>query len=162
MVGVSLVVLVLIFILILTHKPHQINGSSMEPTFGDGSYIMGVRVSGDHVERGDIVVYESEPGVTYVQRVVGVSGDRLEIKDGILYINGERESSRHYSGSKTLISDSFIGKDCGADMKEVDVLPGGLFVMGDNRKSSYDSRDFGSIDAYKVTDRIEFCYWNCE
>ncbi|MBN2101008.1 signal peptidase I [Candidatus Dojkabacteria bacterium] len=141
--------------------PHQMIGNSMDPALGDGEFVLGKEVSLDQIERGDIIVYRSKRGVDFVHRVVGLPGDKLEIKEGILYINGGRESKEHFEKSHSLFGDDFIGKDCGGDMAVTVVPEGYVFVMGDNRKNSMDSRFLGPVKESAISDRIFLCYWNC-
>jgi signal peptidase I len=105
-------------------------------------------------ERGDIIVFE--PPVSsekpYIKRVIGVAGDTVEIKaDGYVYINGERLEEPYIQGPIT---------ECNARVCEpVTVKEGEIYVLGDNRRNSSDSRIFGPVDIDDIIGKAWLTYW---
>lgn len=142
----SLLSLLLIFGRLFIFTPYQVSGLSMSPTLGDGDKVV---VSGEDVyERGDIIVFNSpvSEGETYIKRVVGVSGDTVSVKDGKVSVNGEEVLNKEQFGT----TESFR-KD---GVSETYVPDGELFVLGDNRENSMDSRIFGTIEISEVRGKM--------
>ncbi|WP_027481639.1 signal peptidase I [Deinococcus pimensis] len=137
----------------------RVDGTSMNPTYESGDRLIlwklprwlhawGLRP--DWPRRGDVVVFKAPPGhpesyetgplgLRYrpylIKRVVGLPGDRIEVRGGLLYRNGER------------VAESYTTGEAGRDEPPVTVPPRHVFVMGDNRRlgESVDSRDFGPV-----------------
>lgn len=112
------------------------------------------------VRRGDIVIFRPphEPDKDYIKRCIATPGDRFEIKDGAVYINGERQEEPYVKGITTY--DNFDSRM--KDELEGIVPEGKLVVMGDNRMNSQDSRYFGYLDLHRVKGRAFVLYWNWE
>jgi len=113
-----------------------VRGASMEPSLRDGDRLVVDRIvcALGAPSRGDIVVLRSpiESGVDYVKRVVGVAGDYVALRGGVLFING------------TAADDSACFPN-GCDVAETRVPESHVFVLGDNRPVSADSRAFGLV-----------------
>jgi len=111
-------------------------------------------------ERKDIVVfkYPLNPGQDYIKRVIGVEGDRIEVKDKKVYLNGEalNENYTVFSDSKILPA-NVQPRD---NMGPLTVPPDSLFVMGDNRDNSYDSRFWHFVDLKAVKGKAFILYWS--
>jgi signal peptidase I len=134
-----------------------IPSASMEPTLHEGDRVLVNKLSYDlhDVHRGDVVVFKRpiEPGELIgdhpenqisdlIKRVVGLPGDTIESRDGDVYVNGER------------LDEPYLPADTpteGLDRQEVP--EGTVFVMGDNRTNSHDSRAFGPIDQSSIVGR---------
>ncbi|MCA1783700.1 MAG: signal peptidase I [Dermatophilaceae bacterium] len=125
--------------------PFEVVSDSMSPTLPVGSTIFVDRVSlhWTGVRAQDLVMIEGVEGST-VKRVVGLSGDRVEILDAVLHINGT-PVLEPYVDSVTL-DGVFFGP--------VEVPPGHVFVLGDNRFDSIDSRGFGPISEDLIEGRV--------
>ena len=136
-VAIGVAVLAAIAIKTFLVQAFVIPTGSMIPTLLEGDRVL-VRKGGfdvSDVQRGDIVVFKnpnripSEPA-HLIKRVMGLPGDVLEARDGVLYVNGEAKVEPYLKpGVRTL------------NLPRTTVEPGHLFMMGDNRENSLDSRD---------------------
>ena len=121
-----------------------VNGTSMVPTYNDGDVL--VTLYTNRVEDNDIAVLWTETlGEYVVKRVIGVEGDHIQIKDGQLFRNGAR------------LYESYLNSQSWADMKDnVDIIvpEGQIFVMGDNRNDSTDSRILGMFSLDDIFGRV--------
>ncbi len=110
--------------------------------------------------RKDIVVfkYPVNPSQDYIKRVVGVQGDTIEIKDKKVYVNGEPQDENYaiYLDNKILPA-NVQGRD---NMGPITVPENSLFVMGDNRDNSYDSRFWKFVDLKSVKGKAFILYWS--
>jgi len=131
-------------------EPVRVESASMEPTLRAGDHLLvDDRAYRDAPpRRGDLVVFE-ESGATLVKRVVAVAGDTVAIEDGVLEVNGSAV------------------EEPAVDPKTVDgmyygparVPAGTVFVLGDNRRHSVDSRQFGPVPVARVTGRVILRWW---
>jgi len=104
----------------------------------------------DQIIRGDIIVFHPPPSAhatdDYIKRVVGLPGDRVEIRNKKTYVNGEQLFEPY------LLENS-------NDFDEIVVPNDSVFVMGDNRNNSADSREWGFLPMENITGRTLFRYW---
>jgi signal peptidase I len=119
--------------------------------FTDGKILIPLKTP----ERGDIVVFEypEDPSKDFIKRVVAVAGDTVSIVDKQLYVNGEPvtdEPYAHYSRLPTHVD----------NMPPLTVPENKLFVMGDNRDNSHDSRFWGFVDLSAVKGEAFMIYWS--
>ena len=128
-------------------EPVQCIGDSMYPTLmnGEGMFTEKLTYTVSAPQRDDIIIcrypYHTEK---CVKRVIAVPGDRISISDGAIYLNGERlDESAYWSG---YIENS--------EMPEVTVPERNLFVVGDNRNNSGDSRHVGFIPYWQVKGKV--------
>ncbi|MCA8959833.1 MAG: signal peptidase I [Planctomycetes bacterium] len=122
---------------------YAISGQSMEPTLHNGERVVihKLPLSLDH---GDMIIFTSpnDPNKNLIKRVIALPGDELEIDHGVVYLNGEK------------LEELYARRDLGRYSSQVShrvIPPGHVFVLGDNRPASQDSRHFGivPIDAIK-------------
>lgn len=120
-------------------------GTSMEPTLHNGTLIISVRPSEkDAITRGDIVIANIEDrktgkSVRVIKRAVGIPGDRIQIKDGGLYINGEWKKTFERI------------REPGKAREEISLGKDEYFLLGDNVNTSGDSRMFGPVKKSCIT-----------
>jgi signal peptidase I len=115
----------------------------------------------ENVHRGDVVVFvfPEDPTKDFIKRVVAIPGDTVEVKDGILFLNGKNASDPHafYSVPQNERSSASERDYFGP----LTIPPGQYFMMGDNRDKSYDSRFWGTVSADAIEGRAMFIYWSC-
>ncbi len=135
-------------------QPFLVDGSSMEPTLHNGQRLLVNKFLYRFAlpREGDIVVfrYPGDQRLRFIKRVVGVPGDRVLIRDSHVYVNGRRLAEEYLGGIKTY-----------GDFGPVKVSAGRLFVLGDNRNNSKDSRypDVGLVPVGNVVGKAFFVYW---
>jgi signal peptidase I len=145
-------------------QPYKIEGGSMETTLLQNQYVLIDKLTPHWAPfgHGDIVVLDppgtslGSNGTPFIKRVIGLSGDRVELRNGKVYVNG------------MVIDEPYLFADDGI-RQPTDPSPGGLtewlvpegelFVMGDHRQNSADSRTFGPIEISHVIGRAWLRYW---
>ncbi|RME90302.1 MAG: signal peptidase I [Anaerolineae bacterium] len=128
----------------------RVDGFSMLPTLNDGEYVLVNRLAYrlGSPQRGDIIVFRFpiNPHQDFIKRVIGLPGEKVEIANGEVYINGARLDETYiaapprYSGTWS-------------------VPPGYLFVLGDNRNDSSDSHTWGLVPMENVIGKAVLVYW---
>lgn len=119
----------------------RVSGYSMFPTFVTGEYIIN-NAFDKHFTRGEIVTFtDLESGDTWVKRVIAVAGDNIHIdpESNAVYLNGEKLEEDYIHSEHTYL-------------EELDVIvpEGHVFVLGDNRDNSKDSRYVGCINTHNI------------
>ncbi len=156
-------------------QPFRIQGSSMDPTFHTDELLMvnkaayfhfdinpwlrifpWVKAEGSHTfwlfggpQRGDVVVFEypRDPSQDYIKRVIGLPGEKVEVKSGVVYINDKP------------LNEPYIKEPPFSAYGPVVVPQDSLFVMGDNRNGSSDSRAWGFLPIDRVIGKALIVYW---
>jgi signal peptidase I len=163
----TLVLTVVIFLVVqaFVAQPYKVQQRSMESTLFSGQYVLVDKLTPRWApySRGDIVVFDPPAswaaetgGVPLIKRVIGLPGDQLELRAGKVLVNGDA------------LPEPYVNTDGGA-AQSTDPYPDGpsqwlvpagdLFVMGDNRENSADSRTFGPIEIGHVVGRAWLRYW---
>jgi signal peptidase I len=157
------VVLTLIIFFVVQNfvaQPYQILQQSMEPTLNPQEYVLVDKLSPhwSNYKRGDIIVFEPPAGfqedgkdIPFIKRVIGVPGDSVEIKDGAVWVNGVKLVEQYVYGDQP--TEAFTSETTWT------VPQGFLFVLGDHREASQDSRLFGPIPRSSVIGRAWLRYW---
>lgn len=132
-------------------RPFIVNGASMDPTLTTGDYLLIDRLSYRlrAPERGDVIVFKSppEPDKYFVKRIVGLPGETVVIKKGIVSII----NTAHPDG--LILDEPFITHKKNDDTMTFTVPANNYFVMGDNRAGSYDSRMWGMLPEKNIGGR---------
>lgn len=160
--GVILAVVLRIFVIGVYFVP---SGSMLE-TIHEGDLILGERVSlflGEPAA-GDVVTFASPltEGETLVKRVVATGGQTIDLRDGRVYVDGELLDEPYVirEGGEPAPTESLSGLGGSAGITYPYTVPEGcLWVMGDNRTNSKDSRYFGPVSVDDVTSRALLIYW---
>jgi signal peptidase I len=150
----SLFIVVYLFIA----QPNQVQGASMEPTFQNGNYIFTSKVTYRFrsPQRGDVIVFHSprNPDIEYIKRIIGLPGDSIMLSNREMYVNGIKLSESYISDATYPIPEGYLKEN-----EAISVPIDQLFVMGDNRPRSSDSRDFGPIKFTSVIGQVFFRYF---
>jgi signal peptidase I len=140
-------------IAVLVYQPARIEGNSMAPLLSDHELIFINRVvyHFEPVQRGDVVVfwYPEDRTKSFIKRIVALPGETVEIRQGLVYIDGVWLPELYVPSQFEDLSDLgpvLVPSEC-------------YFVMGDHRNSSNDSRVFGPIDSRSIYGRAVFAYW---
>ncbi len=112
------------------------------------------KLGANPVHRGDIVVfpYPEDPSIDFIKRVIGIGGDHIRLIGEEVYINGEPERAPYLFFDSNLLGMPYD--------REFTVPKGKLWVMGDNRRNSKDSRYWGFVEEKNVTGQGLFIYWS--
>lgn len=144
-----------------------ISGPSMEPTLYSNNRVLVNKLSYRirEIRRGEIVVFDrvrTENGVEQhddlIKRVIGLGGEAVEIRDCVVYIDGIALSEPYLGADQ--VSEPDPGRRCRVEDRAAETIPEGeIFVMGDNRAESFDSRNFGPIPESLVVGRAFLVLW---
>src|SRR5215471_15387814 len=164
-----LILLIVFFLKIFVGEASMVPTSSMEGTILVGDHLFmskllyGPEIPLLHwrlpmlktIHRSEIVVfrYHKDPSETFLKRVAAVGGSRVEMRDGVLYVNSQAVNEPYavHRGPRHSAHEQ---------MRALVVPPGQLFVMGDNRDNSSDSRDWGFVPVQNVIGEPLLVYWS--
>nr|WP_295973114.1 signal peptidase I [uncultured Bacillus sp.] len=157
-------VLIAFVIRTFVFTPIVVDGESMEPTLKNADRMVVSKIGTP--DRFDIIVFHADKTEDYIKRVIGLPGDKIEYKNDVLYINGKAYEEEYLEDSKkeikqlfgedVLLTEDFTLKD----LWGYETVPENtIFVMGDNRRNSKDSRHIGVIPLDKVVGNTNVIYW---
>lgn len=132
-------------------EPFIVQGASMDPTFSTSQFLIVDRLSYrfEKPERGDVIVfqYPSNPKIFYIKRIIGLPGETLTIKDGVITVSAK-------SLPDITLTEPYIASNHAShDNMQTTLGDNQYFVMGDNRSNSSDSRVWGALDAKFIIGR---------
>jgi len=170
------IVMLIFLALQITVRTYQVEGYSMAPTMDHTDYVLVNKIVYTKLEknvwsnflpfgdmesqevmfpfhspqRGEIVIfkYPQDESREFVKRVVGIPGDMVEIKKGFVYLNSEK------------ITEKYVSYRDNDSTRKFKVGPLSYFVLGDNRISSNDSRDWGVVPAKNIVGKPWFTLWS--
>lgn len=146
-IGLALVIIVFLY------QPVKVEGTSMAPLLSDQEriFINKFVYRFEPIQRGDVVVfwYPLDHTKSFIKRVVGLPGETIQIREGVLYVNGK------------MIPEPYVPPqyEDSSDFGPVRVPKDSFFVLGDHRISSNDSRVFGPVSSQYIYGRAVFAYW---
>lgn len=153
---IVLAVVIAFLMVVFLYQPVKVEGTSMQPELLDQERIFVNKFvyRFEEIHRRDIVVfwYPKDPSKSFIKRVVGVPGDLVSIRDGQVYLNGERVEER-YVPRGYQDADSY---------PPVRVRAGHYYVLGDHRNASNDSRSWGLVPRKYIYGKAVFRYWPVE
>jgi signal peptidase I len=146
-----LLALILVLIINTISTRIRVDGFSMEPTYHNNNYIVVSKLAYKfkEISRGDVIVFEYPlaPDEDFIKRVIGLPGDQIEVTNGKVFLNG------------TELNESYIDAAPIREQPLLVVPEDSLFVMGDNRNNSSDSRTWGPLPIENVIGKTVFVYW---
>jgi signal peptidase I len=146
-IGLALVIIVFLY------QPVKVEGTSMAPLLSDQEriFINKFVYRFEDIHRGDVVVfwYPLDRSKSFIKRVIGLPGETVEIRHGLLYVNGQLIPEPYVPPQYTDVT----------DFGPIKVPKDSYFVMGDHRISSNDSRVFGPVASQFIYGRAVFAYW---
>lgn len=153
---------VFLVIYIFLFRPFQVNGDSMYPNFTDNEYILTniIVLNFKTPQKGDVIVFKAppDPEKDFIKRVIAAPNDKIYIKDGSVFLNGEKlDESKYLMSDVKTYGGSFLKEG-----QEVTVPENSYFFMGDNRSYSSDSREWGFVPIKSVIGKSFFVYWPLE
>jgi signal peptidase I len=149
LIAIGLALIIIVFL----YQPVKVEGTSMAPLLSDQEriFINKFVYRFEPIQRGDVVVfwYPMDPSKSFIKRVVGLPGETVEIRQGIVYVNGKALPEPYVPPQYEDLS----------DYGPVRIDHDKFFVMGDHRISSNDSRVFGAVESRYIYGRAVFAYW---
>jgi len=170
-----LLALIIYLVLQFSVQPYRVEGHSMVPTFQEGEYLLVNKMVYWHVtepavtkalpfldeqrdspvwpghppHRGEVIIFRFplDPSRNFVKRVIGEPGDVIEIRRGIVYLNGQE------------LDEPYLQDRDEGFMRPVTVQTNSYFVLGDNRRASDDSRNWGLVPRDNIVGRSWLSYW---
>lgn len=141
-------------------SPAIVKGESMMPTLINQDRMVVTKIG--EPERFDVIVFHATESEDYVKRVIGLPGDRIEYKDDVLYINGKAYDEPYLDDYKEQLTGGPLTESFTLEETPIgsETVPEGhLFVMGDNRRYSKDSRHIGAISMDQVVGTTKTVFW---
>ena len=147
-----LIIVVVIPIRVFVASPFVVDGASMHPTFENLDYLIVDEIiyRFSVPERGDVIVfrYPSDPSIFYIKRVIGLPDETVSINHGVVTVTTA-------DGEKVTLAEPYIVNEDATYTKNVSLLSGEYFVMGDNRPNSSDSRVWGPLPKKDIIGRVD-------
>lgn len=149
-----------IFVMVIAYYSFalcKVEGKSMQPTLYEEDYVFvnkaAVRLA--NLQHGEIVIIkEEDESKYYVKRVIGLPGDVINITNGKVYVNDKKQEEPYTN------KDLFNNTQVFYNFQKTKIPPNKLFVMGDNREVSMDSRNgLGYIEEDNIIGKVEFVYY---
>ena len=133
-------------------QPFKVDGKSMEPNFSTGDYLIVDEITYRFREpvRGEVVVLRNPTNETefFIKRVIGLPGEQILVSDNKVFVDGQR------------IDEIYIPEDISmSDTPPFELAETEFFVMGDNRQSSFDSRNWGPLEKNKIVGVVRIRFW---
>jgi len=155
--GLSMLIRYLLF------TPIVVDGESMMPTLEHGERMIVNKIGYEigKPDRFDIVVFHASEKKDYIKRVIGLPGDHVAYKEDQLFVNGDPIPEPFLDKYKSeIISGTLTENFTLEDYTQMSVIPEGyVFVMGDNRGNSTDSREIGLISIKDIIGKTNFIFW---
>jgi len=151
-------VLIAVVVILFLYQPVRVEGTSMMPSLVDQERIFinkfAYRFGISDINRGDTVVFwfPGDPSKSFIKRVIGVPGDKVEVTDGKVSVN------------QTMLDEPYVPEAYRDHVSTpLRVVPQGeYFVLGDHRSSSNDSRMWGTVPRHYIYGKAAFVYWPLE
>ena len=157
--SIFIIIVLMMLVRIFLFTPYKVEGISMEPTLHNQERILVSQpIKERKYARGDIVIINGKENERYIKRIIGVAGDKIEVKNDMLYINDILQTEEHLNENRKKAQKQ--GEKWIGDFKALLVPENQYFVMGDNRFYSMDSRNgLGLIKQDQVIGESIYVYY---
>lgn len=135
-------------------RPVRVDGIAMSPTLNDGDRVI-ITQDIEKIERGDIIEfkYPEDQDKRYLKRVIGLPGETVEIKEGLVLVNDQLLKEEYVDAERNRMGSSF---------PKITVTPNEYYVLGDNRDNSSDSRYWGTVEKSLIVGKYHSTYASAE
>lgn len=164
--AIAIALVLVILIRWLLFKPFIVDGPSMKPNFHTGERVIVNEILYDirKPQRGEVVVFHvPSEGRDFIKRVIGVAGDTVKVEGDVVTVNGEPVNETYIQGAideahnnNSLYNNKNFPNE---DFTDGTVPEGHVFVMGDNRSDSTDSRMIGYVPLGDIVGRADLIFW---
>ncbi|GGF80490.1 signal peptidase I [Paenibacillus albidus] len=164
--AIAIALVLVILIRWLLFKPFIVDGPSMQPNFHTGERVIVNEILYDirSPQRGEVIVFHvPSEGRDFIKRVIGVAGDTVKVEGDVVTVNGEPVSETYIQGAidqahnnNSLYNNKNFPNE---DFADATVPEGHVFVMGDNRSDSTDSRMIGYVPLDDIVGRADLIFW---
>jgi signal peptidase I len=161
--SIALALIIAIVCRAFLFTPSLVQGESMMPTLKNNEKMVVNKIgySLQGVDRFNIIVFHGNEGHDLVKRVIGLPGDTIEYKNDVLYVNGKAVAEPYLDEYKKQLSGGQLTPDF--TLEEITgkktVPEGYVFVLGDNRQVSKDSRAFGFVSEKQIVGKGSMVFW---
>ncbi|WP_438492038.1 signal peptidase I [Paenibacillus sp. IHBB 3054] len=164
--AIAIALVLVILIRWLLFKPFIVDGPSMKPNFHTGERVIVNEILYDirSPQRGEVIVFHvPSEGKDFIKRVIGVAGDTVKVEGDVVTVNGEPVNETYIQGAIDEAHNNnalYNNKDFpNEDFTDGTVPEGHVFVMGDNRSDSTDSRMIGYVPLGDIVGRADLIFW---
>ncbi|WNS44765.1 signal peptidase I [Paenibacillus sp. MMS20-IR301] len=164
--AIAIALVLVILIRWLLFKPFIVDGPSMQPNFHTGERVIVNEILYDirKPQRGEVIVFHvPSEGRDFIKRVIGVAGDTVKVEGDVVSVNGEPVNETYIQGAideahnnNSLYNNKNFPNE---DFTDGTVPEGHVFVMGDNRSDSTDSRMIGYVPLGDIVGRADLIFW---
>ncbi len=156
-INISVAVFIFSIIYFFVAQPHQVDGASMLDTYHHGDYVLTEKITQRFrgFNRGDVIVfhYPKDPTKDYIKRIVALPTETIEIRDGLVIID-DVPLEEPYTSKQQTLGHAFL-----REAEPYTLGEGEYIVLGDNRKESSDSREWGPVPESFIVGKVFFRYW---
>lgn len=149
---IALTTVVFLFLVTFIIQGYKVDGTCMEPNLSTGQRLLGNKFiyRFEHPVRGDVIVfqYPPDPRKTFIKRIIGMPGETVEIRAGKVYVDGRKLDERPY-----------VKNTPHGDFPRQTIPRDSVFVLGDNRDQSNDSRYWGYLPLKNIQAKAWLRYW---
>ncbi|MFB5664352.1 signal peptidase I [Alteribacillus sp. HJP-4] len=159
----AVVILIVLVVRTFFFANYMVHGESMMPTIEDGERLIINKIGYEfeQPDRYDLIVFHADEESDYIKRVIGLPGDTIRYEDDVLYINDEPQDEQYLERYKEEAGGGILTEDFTLEeLTGSETVPAGhIFVLGDNRQNSMDSRQLSFIPIEEVVGKANIRYW---
>ncbi|WP_026700483.1 signal peptidase I [Salibacterium aidingense] len=159
----AVVIIIVLIVRTFFFANYMVHGESMMPTIENGERLIINKIGYEFSEpdRFDLIVFHANKESDYIKRVIGLPGDHIRYEDDTLYVNGQAQEEEYLTPyKKQTEAEDFTSDFTLEDVTGEETVPEGkIFVLGDNRQNSMDSRQLGFINLEEVVGKANIRYW---